>query len=148
MENVVFGWQITNLCGYLLAVFFGALGVRVFLAVLRSVELAYAKEKPRNFWEALGSSIRGIHGDKAKANDNDYWLPFILGVLELGVFPILLSTGALAAVGAWIGFKTVALWKTWLEERPVFNRFLIGNAIIVVLAALIARSGFLKVTMC
>ena len=32
--------------------------------------------------------------------------------------------------------KTVAQWKRWEDHRSVFNRFLIGNALVVALAFL------------
>lgn len=147
MEKLVFGWDLKEPVGYACAVLAGAILVRFVMALLRSLELHYGKEQ-RAFGDAVVSSFKGIHGHNAKPKDNDYWFPFFIGVLELSAYPILLSTGALTAVGAWIALKTAAMWKTWSEDRPVFNRFLIGNALIVLLAFVIARSGFVVLKLC
>jgi hypothetical protein len=63
---------------------------------------------------------------------SDFWLPTILGSLELVSYPVLLQIGSWTAIGAWIGFKTVAQWNVWIKNRSQFNRYLIGNALVVI----------------
>jgi hypothetical protein len=43
----------------------------------------------------------------------------------------LIATGALSVIGAWIAFKAVVQWNTWTKQRFTFNRFLLGNALVV-----------------
>jgi hypothetical protein len=66
------------------------------------------------------------------------WDPTILGGLELLAYPILIQTGQLAAIGAWLGFKTVAQWDVWKKRRAPYNQFLIGNALVLLVSYLLA----------
>lgn len=64
----------------------------------------------------------------------DYGMSYVLGVLELTAFPFLFSAGLYAYVGAWIGLKVVAQYKIWTKDRGSFTQFLIGNALVLILA--------------
>jgi len=66
-----------------------------------------------------------------------------LGVLELVVFPVLMATEHWSYVGAWLGFKTLAQAVRWNEDRGVFNRFLIGSALIIVASYYLADKAIL-----
>jgi uncharacterized membrane protein HdeD (DUF308 family) len=65
---------------------------------------------------------------------SDFWLPTGVGFLELISYPVLLEIGLWSVIGAWIGFKTVAQWRVWTEDRSQFNRYLIGNALAVIIS--------------
>lgn len=41
---------------------------------------------------------------------DDYWLPALIGVFELAVYPFLMVNGYWAAIGAWIAIKTASSW--------------------------------------
>jgi hypothetical protein len=126
--NLVTGWHVPG--RYLLYAIALGLVVRVFMAGLRAIERPSSKPYfPTMFAQILG---RGSHNLVA-----DYWYPFIIGTLELLAYPIILKTGNLNVVGAWLGLKTLAQWKVWGENRVYFNRFLIGNAIVLIISALV-----------
>ena len=72
-------------------------------------------------------------------DDNDYCFPFFLGVLEFAIYPVLMATEYWTFIGAWLGFKGVSQWKRWSDKRSVFNRFLIGNAIFLLISYLLAK---------
>jgi hypothetical protein len=52
---------------------------------------------------------------------------YVLGVLELAIFPFLFAAELHAYVGAWIGLKVVAQYKHWADDRGLFTAFLVGN---------------------
>jgi hypothetical protein len=97
-----------------------------------------------SFGEAWWKFLKGIHPEDygrllnscQRVTDDavrsDFWLPTILGSLELVSYPVLLQIGSWTAIGAWIGFKTVAQWNVWTKNRSQFNRYLIGNALVVI----------------
>ena len=70
---------------------------------------------------------------------SEYGFVFLLGTLELLVYPILITTGAWLVIGAWISLKSLAQWNVWTTQRAIFNLFLIGNALNVILSSYIAH---------
>ncbi len=70
---------------------------------------------------------------------SDYLLTFLLGTLELVVYPILLlAQNGAYVIGAWLSFKALAQWRGWTESRNSFNHFLLINAVVVVVSYLLA----------
>jgi hypothetical protein len=126
--TLVTGWHVPG--RYLLYAFLLGLVIRVFMAGLRAVE----RPAGRPYFPTVLALIRGrgSHGLVP-----DYWHPFIIGTLELLAYPIILKTGNVNVVGAWLGLKTLAQWKVWGENRVHFNRFLIGNALVLIVSALV-----------
>jgi hypothetical protein len=90
-------------------------------------------------------SLCGKFSDFKHQDKSDYWYNFWLGLLEILSYPILMVTGSWTIIGAWIGFKAVAQWKAWNENRAPFQRFLIGNAL-VVLVSFLVMTRFVKDT--
>ncbi|MDO8747859.1 MAG: hypothetical protein Q7J72_01940 [Candidatus Omnitrophota bacterium] len=85
------------------------------------------------FWVSFGS--------RSKEKDiriKDYWLPALIGISELSVFPILMTQGFWIFIGAWIGIKTASSWGGWQKTRTAYNRFLLGNILSLGFSALIA----------
>lgn len=78
-------------------------------------------------------------GKHLKEKEPDYWRPFILGFLELFIYPILMFTGGWKFIGAWLSFKTFGQWAEWKTNRNTFNVFLIGNALILVVSYVFMR---------
>jgi hypothetical protein len=64
----------------------------------------------------------------------DLWYNTLLGLIELLIFPILMRVGAINIIGAWMGLKTVAQWPAWQKNRLSFNRYLLANALQIILS--------------
>lgn len=75
--------------------------------------------------------LEDVSSRSASARVKDYAQNFIVGLFELGVYPVLISHMDFRPIGAWIGLKTVAQWGEWKTDRGTFNRFLIGNALVI-----------------
>jgi hypothetical protein len=115
----------SNGTGYVLSAVVICAGIRLFLTFLRWTE-GRAKPRPRpSYWEL-------VWGFKAGEKENDYFQPFIVGLLELLVYPALLAAGKPEFLGAWLGFKVVPKLGAWSTHRETYQRFLIGNALVVV----------------
>jgi hypothetical protein len=112
---------------YFGAVLAASLILRVLMCGLRAVDVSVRQRT--SFVRAFAKSFSGV--GNADPNDDDYWHPFIIGTLELLVFPYLMLTENWNYIGAWLALKTVSQWKSWTERRHVFNRFLIGNLLVI-----------------
>src|SRR5262245_62019781 len=112
----------SNGLGYALSAVVICAGIRLFLTFLRWTE-GCAKPAPRpSYWRLVWGF---------KAAENDYFQPFIVGLLELLVYPALLAAGRPEYVGAWLGFKVIPKLGAWSTHRESYQRFLIGNALVV-----------------
>ena len=80
--------------------------------------------KSRIFFQSFLSSGNSI-------NINDYWLPAIVGTVELSCYPILMASNNWSFIGVWLGIKTAAIMRSWENTRTPFNRFLLGNILIL-----------------
>jgi hypothetical protein len=89
------------------------------------------------FWFAF----RGF-GEVGKNAANDYWQTFILGFLEACAFPIFIAINKPEYLAGWLILKTLPQWKRWSDTRNTYNRFLIGNAGILLLSWFMARHFF------
>ncbi len=69
---------------------------------------------------------------------DDYWFPFIIGIVELLVFPVLMTKGWWTAIAAWIAIKTASSWGGWQKIRTSYNRFLFGNILSLACSLIIA----------
>jgi hypothetical protein len=115
--------------------------LKVWEIYIESREPNQAEKQPTNatgvparFWKEYGLAFIGIGSKK------DYLQPFILGFLELSVFPVLMATGHWNFVGAWVGFKAIAQATLWKEKREVFGRFLIGTALCLIVSYFLATA--------
>lgn len=126
--------EIPRLGHFLLLAAGLATAVRLVLVALQT----YATAHTHRSCKVLPTARRLFIGLPAEVPENqhrgDYLTPWVLGFLELVAFPPLMATGHWSYVGAWIAFKTAAQYKHWSDDRFIFNRFLIGNALIVILA--------------
>ncbi len=86
----------------------------------------------------VGLSHRGVdpklNAEQKERVRGDYLTAYFLGVLELAAFPFLFAAELYAYVGAWIGLKVVAQYKHWADDRGLFAAFLVGNALVLILA--------------
>ena len=124
-------WQVESVLGYSVRVVLASLLVRIVIAALKA---ATSCERAHGFPDELWRCFRGF----GLREDTlvDHWHPFVLGLFELSAYPVLMVTGHWSFIGAWLAFKTIAQWKRWTEERTSFNRFLIGNALVLFLSLL------------
>jgi hypothetical protein len=66
----------------------------------------------------------------------DYWLNFFIGVAELCAYPVLIASGQVEVIGGWVAIKTAGQWQAWQKCRTSFNRFLLGNILILAISYL------------
>ena len=128
MEHL--GCLTVPVCWYVVMVFFWALIFRLVLSVLKA--WATQSGEPDDNCGNMGSDyswsalvwlhFKGFNGTIR----DDNWVPFFIGVAELGVYPFLLNGDRLDILGAWLAFKTLPLWGTWQKRRNAYNRFLLG----------------------
>lgn len=133
-----------SLVGYVIFAFVLSLIVRLVLSLFRAGEISHKTAMP--FWDAFCYSFRGFFPKPIKDGRNDqhsdYLGPFFLGWIELLTYPIFIILNAWSVIGAWLAFKTVAQWSGWKKNRSPFNRYLIGNALIVIFSALFLVGAF------
>jgi hypothetical protein len=77
-----------------------------------------------------------IEGYTGEEKHRDYCSPCFLGLMELALYPVALFIGQPLLIGGWLGVKTAGQFHLWHESRNAFNRFLIGNLLVVVLACI------------
>lgn len=78
----------------------------------------------RNWWLAFS-------GFKSDQRVNDYWLMFVIGWAEVAAYGFFIALGRFEVIGGWIAIKTAGGWKEWSENRATFNRFLLGNLLVL-----------------
>ena len=124
-----------------------SLGTRILLSGLRAVMLTYdiydklsGLQFKRSFrCSFTGFFPKGFFPGETEHKRSEYGFVFLLGTLELLVYPILIASGAWLVIGAWISLKSLAQWNVWTTHRAIFNLFLIGNALNVILSSYIAH---------
>lgn len=120
--TVLGAWSIKTPWCYGVWVVAFAFAIRVFLSFLKAIE-AHTNRPSLSFGDLWWWKFKG------KKGHSDYWQPFVMGLVELGTFPVLMAIGKFEYIGAWVGFKVVAQAVLWKEQRNVFSRFLIGTAL-------------------
>jgi hypothetical protein len=121
-----FHFLFKDACGYLSYIALAAfvsLVIRLVLSVLKWSE-GWPKLKPQ---DGLLVTFRGFGGSK-----DDYFQPFFVGLLELLVYPALLAAGVPQYIGAWLGLKVVPQLGSWSTHRESYQRFLIGNGLVLI----------------
>lgn len=89
----------------------------------------------RRFWDIFyGCSSREPHPD--------FWYNTVIGTTELIIFPILIKQHVYSVIGGWLVFKTIGSWDAWKTNRLAYNRFIIINAIQLIVS--FALSYFIK----
>ncbi len=143
MDRVIIAnWSLDNWWYYIFCAATLALVVRIISAILRAIEQATSiPEIPKRFWKHFQTAFVGFDSEDAMG---DRWFPYILGFLELMIYPFLMHLGLWVGVGAWITLKTVASWDLWKTKRNVFNRFLIGNALVIIFA-FVVLNGMVRI---
>jgi hypothetical protein len=140
VEKLAHGWNIINRGEYIVYGLVLQLWIRIFMMALSTIILANRETRRSSDWRfgRLGElsayftrSFFGFHPNDLKREKSNYGFTAILGLLELYSYPVLMATGSWTVIGAWLGFKTVAQWRAWSDDRVIFNHYLIGNALVV-----------------
>ncbi|MBI4653542.1 MAG: hypothetical protein HY752_00850 [Nitrospirae bacterium] len=154
-------WKVESHLEYIIVAIICALGIRIILSILQSIENSLYRlpiKAPNRLLKAFWYTFRGYppcENNYTQCKDSntpcdknrfkfcqlkfcgDYWQAFALGILELCTFPILMRTENWYFIGAWIGFKVLGNWEGWKKSRQLVNRFLIGTGLILVVSLLI-----------
>jgi hypothetical protein len=136
-------------------VFLAGIVIRIVLSGLRECELRWPATEnleqratlppenleqratlPPEWWRSLCQAFFSTH---QSALVRDYGLPFFLGLLELAAYPYFIATGNLKVIGGWLALKTAARWEGWTKNRSPYQRFLIGNALVIAASVLLAQ---------
>ena len=116
--------------------------IRAIHAFIRATERC-GMPGERSFWKNFGFYYLGFgFGDPLqpeRGGANDYLQPAILGVGELFVYPILMASGLTPYIGAWLGFKVIPRLASWSTWRNAYQRFLIGNALVLIASYVLMR---------
>ena len=121
-----------------------SLAVLVVMALLKVPERKSGKTRFVSFIDNLkGFGSNRQIDDYLYEELDDYWYPFHLGFIEFLSYPVLMAADLWSFIAAWLAFKTVGQWEHWKKSRHMFNRFLIGNALVIILSLLI-MVGFVQ----
>ena len=82
-------------------------------------------------YKAVRPSIDEAEKERVRG---DYLTAYVLSGIELMTYPVLFAAGLDLYVGAWVGLKVVAQYKHWSEDRGSFTGFLVGNALVLIVA--------------
>ena len=138
------GVSIDPLPYYVLLAGLLSLAVRVVMALLKVPERKSGKTRFISFIQHLkGFGSNRAIDDYLFEELDDYLYPFYLGFIEFLSYPVLMTADLWSFIGVWLAFKTVGQWEHWKKSRHTFNRFLIGNALVLILSLLI-MVGFLQ----
>lgn len=122
---------------YLVTVAVVSFLIRVILSGLRASEVP--KERRRAF-------VGIFHGFRSDGQVTpDFWQPTLIGVLELTVYPILLASERPEYIGAWLAFKTLPRFGSWEKHRNTYQRFLIGNALVLIFSYALMRLFIVRI---
>jgi hypothetical protein len=115
-----------------------ALQVPLFVRVGNSAVEAKRLKRKNGFWLIVKGV--GEEGADTASVPSDYWLAFVLGFGEMLAYPLLRVTNHALFIGAWLLFKTVHRWHYAPDQaRGLYNRYVVGNAIVLIGAYLSAR---------
>lgn len=120
---------------YILTVIAFGLIIRVIQALIKASERC-GIPGDRCFLANFGLYVLGFGfgnppSRSERGGGDDYLQPFLLGLIELFVYPILMASGLAPYIGAWLGFKIAPRLGSWGTARNVYQRFLIGNALVL-----------------
>lgn len=116
-------WKLTTpLWCYLLQCFIATLLLRIIFFGFRALAVVRGDfpdgdnrdfGKDWTFTHAFWECFKGFSPNKAHA---DLWLNALIGFAELAAYPVLLKTGFLTTIGAWLALKT----GRWMERLEGF----------------------------
>lgn len=133
--------NIDNGCSYILVAIVLSFIIRLILCFFKAQALVIGEFDTNEnnltnadfktmFWMSFLSNSRDVRID-------DHWLPLLLGVVELIVFPFFMAQGFWKAIIGWIGVKALSSWGG-KNTRTSYNRFLFGNILTLTAAVALA----------
>jgi hypothetical protein len=140
--------KISNLILYIVLILLLSVVLRSIISAMRALEVRFHpvgkdedKEKGDKFIKKdfFNRFFIVFNGFSKEDPTPDLWYNFIIGTIELAIFPVLISASQYPMIGAWIAFKTVAQWEKWNKNRLVFNRFLIATAFVLIVSYCLAK---------
>lgn len=150
MKTLVLSQQIIqfkNLPAYIGWILVSALIIRIILSLLKAAAIRQGEADEvdkegdiiKRFshpggltrWEAIWQSFCSWAHHK---NIDDYGIPICIGIIELSLYPILMLADKWIVIGAWLGVKTATQWKGWRAGRTPYNRFLLGNILVIAIS--------------
>lgn len=141
------GIYINHIVSYFIIIIILSLGIRIILSAFKcaAIRQGEADEDGYNFkilsrWQAFWVSYFswGHH-----RNLDDYWLPTLIGSIELFVYPVLMFEDKWLIIGAWLTIKTAVQWHKWSVSRTPYNRFLFANLLVLFLSYLFLLPKFI-----
>jgi hypothetical protein len=124
-------WSFVSDKDYAYCVVAIAFTVRLFMCILRAFSLPNAIRNLHFVKRAFKAHFWG-RDDYFLDIRGDRWTSFILGLIELFIYPVLIALQAWPVIGAWLGLKTLSSWNRWANEpRLAYQHFLIGNVLIL-----------------
>jgi len=129
--NEVLSANPTDWAVYLWLAFGIPLAVRIFISLIEAARLRTCPLK--------------IFGGFSSDNEipSDYWLAYVLGMIEMLAYPVFFASSFVAPVGAWLLFKTVHRWHYAPDtSRGPYNRYLVANAAVLLGSYFSARFAF------
>jgi len=103
-------------------------------------KFTYISFRDEKFRHIFAKSFFSCYGD---LHIDDYFLPTIVGLVELILFPILFFK-RWDVIAFWLGLKTAGHWGLWNKSRTSYNRFLFGNILSLAFAYILYRIFFMK----
>lgn len=113
-------------------------------AAIRQGEADSEKDQFSTKWGRWKTFYISFWSSGGHRNIDDYYLPLIIGILEMFIYPFLILLEQWTFIGILIGSKTAVHWGKWQETRTAYNRFLFGN-LLVLTVSFFLMSSFLEV---
>ena len=140
MDALLGYFSIYNPAMFIIEIVVLAVIIRLVFSWLRAYEYKFfsSSEDPRvESFRSLPTSRRFaimFHGMSKSDPNPDLWYTTILGAIELFAYSIFIGTDNWSAVAVWLGFKAFAKWNVWSTNKLEFNRFVLLNAIVILIA--------------
>jgi len=90
----------------------------------------------RGVWVFCKRYWTAFSGFLGHPNIADYWLPAIIGFSEASAYPVLMVLDRCTVIGAWLLIKTAGNWRGWVRSRATYNRYLVGNILVIAISYL------------
>ncbi len=128
---------------YLLAFLF-TIFIRVAISSFKALMLMNSPGKTRGSFFEIWWIIFWDNSARVSSDERDYRLPFYIGFLEMCIYPFLMHCDKWEMIGAWLTFKTVGQFHRWGENRSTFQRFLLGNILVLLCSFFILSRFFIN----
>lgn len=138
----VFNWK--TIAFYVAYILVFSVVIRGVIAAFKSLSRIQEEAIKRRSWEKIDVRRSFLEiwkrcfkgwGDSKKTDD--FLISSILGAFELIAYPFLIYSGNVQYIGGWIAIKTSGHWGEWGKDRTSFNRFLLGNVLVIVCSCII-----------